>query len=37
MEENKTYSWKEYIEDEYIIFKTLQGDMGVTIGYKDIE
>ncbi len=30
-------SFQEYIEAEDMIFKTLQGDMTVTIGYKDIE
>ncbi len=30
-------SFQEYIEAEDMIFKTLQGDMTVTIGSKDIE
>ena len=37
--ENKIFnSWKEYMEAENMIFKTLQGNMEtVTIGSKDIE
>ena len=30
-------SFQEYMEAEDMIFKTLQGDMTVTIGSKDIE
>ena len=30
-------SFQEYMEAENMIFKTLQGDMTVTIGSKDIE
>tara|TARA_X000000950_G_C13671574_1_gene560185 strand:+ start:330 stop:449 length:120 start_codon:yes stop_codon:yes gene_type:complete len=35
---NKIFdSFQEYMEAEDMIFKTLQGDMTVTIGCKDIE
>ena len=30
-------SFQEYIEAENMIFKTLQGNINVTIGSKDIE
>ncbi len=30
-------SFQEYIEAEDMVFKTLQGNMTVTIGSKDIE
>ena len=30
-------SFQEYIEAENMVFKTLQGNMTVTIGTKDIE
>jgi len=30
-------SFQEYIEAENMIFKTLQGDINVTIGSEDIE
>ena len=30
-------SFQEYIEAEDMVFKTLQGNMTVTIGTKDIE
>ena len=34
----KNYTWLQYMEDEVMIYKTLEADIkSVTIGCKDIE